>query len=129
MYAEVAKLTHTTLPDIVAHLKSIYQDMVYRTNLCQKTIRSSRRMYFPEDYAFTHITTSPSYTKANGVVERAVQTVKQLLKKAQVAPTPKEPFRPLPWRTSLVTRPEIFLRSRGSNGELRCEKTPPEPPT
>ena len=38
---------------------------------------------FAEEYAFTHITTSPRYPKANGEVKRPVQTVKHLLRKAQ----------------------------------------------
>ena len=44
---------------------------------------------FAEEYAFTHITTSPRYPQANGEVERAVQTVKHLLKKVQ------DPYRAL----------------------------------
>ena len=44
---------------------------------------------FAEEYAFTHITTSPRYSQANWEVERAVQTVKHLLKKAQ------DPYRAL----------------------------------
>ena len=36
---------------------------------------------FAEDYGFTHILTNPRYLQANGEVECAVQTVKNLLKK------------------------------------------------
>ena len=36
---------------------------------------------FAEAYGFTHILTSPRYPQANGEVERAVQSVKNLLKK------------------------------------------------
>lgn len=36
---------------------------------------------FGEEYGFTHILNSPRYAQANGEVERAVQTVKNLLKK------------------------------------------------
>ena len=37
---------------------------------------------FAEKWAFQHITSSPRYAQSNGFVERAVQTVKQVIKKA-----------------------------------------------
>ena len=42
---------------------------------------SSSFVKFAKDYGFTHILTSPRYPQANGEVIRAVQTVKNLLKK------------------------------------------------
>ena len=37
---------------------------------------------FSKDYCFTHITSSPPYAQSNGESERAIQTVKQLIKKS-----------------------------------------------
>ena len=91
-YVEVAKLTRTTSPDIVVHLKSMFArhgipDQLVSDNGPQ--FSSNAFAQFAEEYAFTHITTSPRYSQANGEVERAVQTVKHLLKKAQ------DPYRAL----------------------------------
>ena len=38
---------------------------------------------FAQEYGFEHLTSSPRYPQSNGVVERAVRTVKGLLKKAE----------------------------------------------
>ena len=54
---------------------------------------------FAESYAFSHITSSPYYPRGNGEAERAVSTLKNLLKEA------KDPYlalisyraTPLPW--------------------------------
>lgn len=84
-YVEVAKLTRTTSPDIVVHLKSMFArhgipDKLLSDNGPQFSASSFAK--FAEEYGFTHITTSPRYPQANGQVERAVQTVKNMLKKA-----------------------------------------------
>jgi len=66
------------------HLKSIFArhgipDTVISDNGPQysATVFSN----FSKEYGFTHVTSSPRYPQANGEAERAVKTVKELLKK------------------------------------------------
>jgi len=83
-YEEVAKLSHTTSPDVIVHLQSMFA----RHSIPEQLISDNGPQFsstsfskFAEDYGFTHILTSPQYPQANGEVERVVQTVKNLLKK------------------------------------------------
>ena len=83
-YIEVAKLSSTTSPDVSVHLQSMFE----RHGIPEQLISDNGPQFsstsfakFAEDYGFTHILTSPRYPQANGEVERAVQTVKNLLKK------------------------------------------------
>ena len=83
-YIEVAKLSSTTSPDVSVHLQSMFA----RHGIPEQFISDNGPQFsstsfakFAEDYGFPHILTSPRYPQANGEVERAVQTVKNLLKK------------------------------------------------
>ena len=80
----MAKLSSTTSPDVSVHLQSMFA----RHGIPEQLISDNGPQFsstsfakFAEDYGFTHILTSPRYPQANGEVERAVQTVKSLLKK------------------------------------------------
>ena len=83
-YIEVAKLLSTTSPDVTTHLQSMFA----RHGIPEQLISDNGPQFsstsfakFAEDYGFTRILTSPRYPQAIGEVERAVQTVKNLLKK------------------------------------------------
>ena len=74
-YAELCKLSRTTSPDVIVHLKSMFArhgipELLKSDNGPQ--FASSVFAKFAEEYSFTHITSSPRYPQSNGEVERAV---------------------------------------------------------
>lgn len=86
-YIEVAKLTSTSKSsDIIMHLQSMFSRHgipdVFRSDNGPQFI-SSEFKAFSKKYGFTHITSSPLYSQSNGEAERAVQTVKGLIKKSK----------------------------------------------
>ena len=69
-YVELAKLTSTTSPTIIQHLKSIFA----RHGVPESVVSDNGPQYssnafatFAEEYGFTHITSSPRYAQANGL--------------------------------------------------------------
>lgn len=83
---EIAKLTGTTSRQVVTDLKSMFArhgipDEVMSDNGPQ--FSSAEFRTFTESWEFVHTTSSPGYPQSNGQSERAIQTVKNLLKKAQ----------------------------------------------
>ena len=117
-YPEVIKLRSTTSLSVIHALKSVFSrhgipEILISDNGPQFSSRdpeilisdngpqfSSREFAgFTKYYQFTHTTSSPHYPASNGQAERAVQTVKDLLKDAD------DPFlallsyraTPLPW--------------------------------
>ena len=84
-YIEIAKLTSLTSEGVITHLKSIFA----RHGIPHTVVSDNGPQYssssfatFADQYGFCHITSSPRYPQANGEAERAVQTVKNLLKKS-----------------------------------------------
>lgn len=83
-YIEVAKLKRTTAEEVIIHTKSIYArhgipEIVVSDNGPQYSSEEYRK--FAHAYQFEHVTSSPLYPRSNGEAERAVQTIKSLLKK------------------------------------------------
>ena len=83
-YIEVAQLSTTSSAVIIQHTKSIFArhgipEVVVSDNGPQYA--SSAYKTFTREYGFTHITSSPLCPQGNGEAERAVKTVKHMLKK------------------------------------------------
>ena len=84
-FFEVAKLTYTTSEAVVEHFKSIFArhgipDVVRSDNGPQFASEYFRK--FAREWGFSHVTSSPHFPQSNGEAERAVRTIKGILKKS-----------------------------------------------
>ncbi|KAL0166592.1 hypothetical protein M9458_038436, partial [Cirrhinus mrigala] len=84
-FFEVSKLTSTTAEAVIEHFKSIFArhgipEVVRSDNGPQFASECFR--VFAQDWGFNHVTSSPHFPQSNGEAERAVRTIKNLLKKS-----------------------------------------------
>ena len=84
-FIEVSTLTGTRSNQIITHCKSQFSrygipDLLITDNAPQFACDEFR--LFTNEYSIQHRTSSPLYPQSNGMAEKAVQTVKNLLKKA-----------------------------------------------
>ena len=83
-YIEISKLSGTTADNIINHTKSIFArhgipEVVYSDNGPQ--FSSEAHKQFALAYHFKHVTSSPYFPQSNGEAEKAVGTIKRLLRK------------------------------------------------
>jgi len=86
-FIEIAKLNNTSSKTVILHTKSIFArhgipKTVKSDNGPQYSAEEYKR--FSKEWGFSHVTTSPYHSQANGLAEKSVQIVKQLLKKAKL---------------------------------------------
>ena len=85
-YMEMSKLSSTTSTSVIQHIKSIFaRHGIPETSISDNgpQFSSSSFTQFATDYGFYHQTSSPNHPQSNGEAERAVQTVKSILNKAE----------------------------------------------
>ena len=101
-YPEVIQLKTTTSQGVIAALKSIFS----RHGIPETIVSDNGPQYssqefaeFASQYGFTHSTSSPHFPQSNGHAERAVKTVKKLLKESEDQYLALLSYRstPLPW--------------------------------
>ena len=89
-WVEVRPLQNTQAKDVVEALKSIFAthgvpEIVVSDNGPQYASECFQN--FTKSYGFTHSTSSPLYPQSNGEAERAVRTMKNILKKNHICYT------------------------------------------
>lgn len=85
-YVEIACLKDTSSNTVILHLKSIFARLgipylIYSDNGPQ--FQSSYFRDFAQKWGFEHKTSSPRFPQSNGLAERFVGTIKQMLKKCE----------------------------------------------
>ena len=83
-FVEIAPLSHLNSVCVIENMKSVFArhgipEMLISDNGPQYASEEFKK--FVQSYAFIHTTSSPKHSPANGAAERAVQTVKMMLKK------------------------------------------------
>ena len=101
-YIEVQSLTSTTSASIIRSLKSIFARHGLPTTMMSDNgpqYSSQEFSSFAKEYQFEHVTSSPHYFQANGLAERAMQTIKGLLQESTEPYLAPLAYRstPLPW--------------------------------
>lgn len=108
-YVEVGLLESSTSKTVINLLKSLFArngipKLIYSDNGPQFSNEEMKQ--FSKTWQFEHVTSSPTYPQSNGLVERHIQTVKNMFKKLEV--DEKDPFLAL-----------LELRNTPINGTLK----------
>ena len=84
-FPEVSQLANKSASCVISHLKSQFARYGVPREIVADNVPFSAAeiIHFGEDWGFKVTTSSPRYPQSNGMAERAIQTVKRLLKKAE----------------------------------------------
>jgi len=104
---EMKKLNNQSSARVILILKELFSthgipDIIVSDNGPQ--FSSDVFVLFATEYGFVHVTTSPKYPRANGEVERAVRTVKALLRKNEDPYPALLAYRSTPLQNGFITQ-------------------------
>ena len=88
-YMEMSKLSSTTSTSVIQYI-NLNKSIFARQGIPETFISDSGPQFssssftqFATNYGFYHQTSSPNHSQSNGEAERAIQTVKSILNKAE----------------------------------------------
>lgn len=119
-YPEIAVMPDKTAASVISQMKQVFaRHGIPDEVICDNMPFASYQMQtFAREWCFTVTTSSPRYAQSNGQSERAIQTVKNLLKKASASNTDVN-LALLQYRNTAVTgldySPAQLLFSRSLN--------------
>ena len=145
----VKKLTSIHSSAVIAHMKSIFEEHGIPSKLVTNNgtqYTSAAFQEFSRSYGFVHVTSSPLHPQSNGLSERTVQTVKDLLHKCKESgkdphlamlclrstplghdlPSPAELLNGRVYQTNRKDR--RHLRATGENFQLQSDEVPDDVP-
>ena len=84
-FIETSLLRDKTAGTLVTHMKSTFARHGIPEEVVADNMRYNSSVFrsFACDWGFTVTTSSPTYPQSNGMSEKAVQTIKRILKKAE----------------------------------------------
>lgn len=128
-YPEVVCLPSTTSQNVINVLKQVFsRHGIPEEVVTAHDVQFTSQMFkeFTENWEFKHVKTSPYFSQSNGMVERTIQSVKNILKKSKLEGT--DPYlvlleyRNTPIDSDLPSPAEILF-SRKIRGFLPCHKS------
>lgn len=129
-YPEIVRVSPTTSQNVIKALKSVFSrhgipEVQRSDNGPQYSIGELHD--FATSYGFTHVTSSPKFPHSNGLAERIVKTVKQLLSGSPDTYLAPLAYRatPLPWRKLSPTELLMGRRVRTTVPQTIAQLTPP----
>ena len=118
-YIETSLMRDKTAGTIVTHMKSIFARHGIPEELVSDNMPYNSKEFkrFADDWGFELITSSPTYPQSNGLSEKAVQTVKRILKKASDPYIGLMEYRNTPV-TGMTYSPSQLLMSRTTRTKI-----------
>ncbi|XP_044766427.1 uncharacterized protein LOC123322548 [Coccinella septempunctata] len=118
-YVEICKLNSISSEIVIKNLKCIFS----RLGIPQIFMSDNGTQFssfefqsFAKSWQFENITSSPNYPRSNGMVERAIQTVKNIIKKNSESDTELElallDYRNTPIDVSIPSPSELFFNRK-----------------
>lgn len=131
-YPEVITLKSTTCSSVITAVKSVLArfgipEVVRSDNGPQ--FAAAEFADFAQDYGFVHATSSPHYPQSNGEVERAIRTIKDLLRKGDDPFLALLVFRDTPGRSGFSPAQLLMGRRLRTRMVKPPEKLKPEWPS